>query len=74
MMTVYKGCQTGTLYQTACAAGRRIVAGGSARGMTSCGASDCVCNTEADMRFRRATPAEAEAFFRTVNQQRDLWA
>lgn len=77
MVTVYKGCQTGALYQAACMAARRIVASRDSREVERCKAPDCICGATEDMRFRRATPAEAEAFERTTSRSQggelELW-
>jgi hypothetical protein len=74
-MMVYKGCQTGALYQAGCATARRIVAGRDSRDASRCDAPDCICGATEDMRFRRATPEEAEAFVRAADAPRgsEFW-
>lgn len=76
MNNVYKGRQTGALYQAACGTAVRMVRRLDVRGMRRCGAQGCVCGSEDDLAFRRATEDEAEAFWRALGQptsENDFW-
>ncbi len=66
MSQIYKGVRTEELFVVNCKTAIRVVRGMDCVGRSGCSLVACACNAD-DVRFVKATPAEAEGFFRAVS-------